>query len=92
MTKHFAAFLASIGAPRFIAFVSPLTASDKIGPKKRIDNPNCTIFDGWNFDSFLLADESFVKAVQRFETVASVNNDLCGKLVSSLESRIWWKI
>ena len=37
--------------------------------------------------SFRLADEPFVKALRIFETCVSVNNNLWGKLFSSLESR-----
>ena len=33
----------------------------------------------------IAADEPFSKALQVFETCVSVNNILCGKLVSSLE-------
>ena len=37
---------------------------------------------------FTLADEPFAKALQIFENCALVNNNLCGKLVSSLEFQI----
>ena len=37
------------------------------------------------FENFILADEPFAKALRIFETCALVNNNLCGKLVSSLE-------
>ena len=42
----------------------------------------------WNrvFDNFILAEELFAKTLQSFETCVLVNNDLCGKLFSSLES------
>ena len=39
-----------------------------------------------SFDNFILADELFGKALRSFETCALVNNNLCGKLFSSLES------
>ena len=40
------------------------------------------------FDNFILADELFAKALQGLETYVSVDNNLRGKLVSSLESPI----
>ena len=36
-------------------------------------------------ENFILADEPFAKALQIFENFVLVNNNLCGKLVSSLE-------
>ena len=38
------------------------------------------------FENFILADEPFPKALQIFETCVLVNNNLCRKLFSSLES------
>ena len=46
------------------------------------------IFDNWVFDSLILTGELFVEALWRFATCVLVNNNLCGKLVSSLISRI----
>ena len=40
------------------------------------------------FWCFILGDELFVKALPKFQTCLSVSNNLCGKLVSSLESPI----
>ena len=37
------------------------------------------------FDDFILACETFAKALQNFETCVLVNNNFCKKLVSSLE-------
>ena len=37
----------------------------------------------WNF---MLADQPFAKALQILKTLVLVKNNLCGKLVSSLES------
>ena len=52
-------------------------------------NPaDCPILDNWFFDNLTLADESCAKASQILETCASVNNNLCGKLVSLVESSI----
>ena len=47
--------------------------------------PSCTILDNWVFENFTLTDERFFKALGILETCVSVNNNLCGKLVSSLE-------
>ena len=49
--------------------------------------PNCIILDNGVFENVILADEAFAKALQIFETCVSVNNNLCGKLVSSLDSQ-----
>ena len=49
---------------------------------------NCldrTILDSWVFDNFIVTDELFLIALRRLETCVSVNNNLCGKLISSLE-------
>ena len=40
----------------------------------------CIILDSWVFDNFILASESFAKALQRLEICVSVNSNLCGKL------------
>ena len=37
------------------------------------------------FDDFILACETFAKALRNFETCVLVNNNFCKKLVSSLE-------
>ena len=47
--------------------------------------PDCKILDKWVFENVILADQPFAKALWIFETCVSVNNNLCGKLVSSLE-------
>ena len=50
------------------------------------NSPNCTILARWKvFGNFVLADKLFAKALQSLEICVSVNNNLCGKLVSSLE-------
>ena len=36
----------------------------------------------------MLVDELFIKALRSFETCVLVNNNLCGKLFSSLKSQI----
>ena len=63
------------------------------GSKNRPDkgqriSPDCTILDISVFDNFILADELFAKSLQGLKTCVSVNDNLCGKLVSSLESPI----
>ena len=55
----------------------------KIPPK---NPPNCPILSNWVFDNFILADDPFAKDLRSFETCVLVNNSLCGKLFSSLES------
>ena len=53
--------------------------------KPIINAPNCLILDNYVFENFILANELFAKALQISETCVSVNNNLCEKLVSSLE-------
>ena len=52
--------------------------------------PDCPILCNWVLDNFLLTDEFFAKTLQSLETcvlvLVLVNNNLCGKLASSLES------
>ena len=48
--------------------------------------PDCPILCNWVLDSFIIAAEPFAKALQSFETCILVNNDLCGKLFSWLET------
>ena len=43
------------------------------------------LYDALKF-VFILAEEPFEKALRSFETFVLVNNNLCGKLFSSLES------
>ena len=49
---------------------------------------NCSLLDSWVFGYFMLADQLYAEAFWSLETCLSVNNNLCGKLVSSLESPI----
>ena len=48
--------------------------------------PGCPTLCNRIFDNFILADEPFVKALPSLNTCVLVNNDLCGKLFSALES------
>ena len=50
------------------------------------NSPFCTILNNWVFGNFILAEELFVKALRSFGTCMLVNNNLWGKLFSSLES------
>ena len=57
------------------------------GPKSLPQKPpDWPISCNWVFDDFVLADKPFEKALRSFETCVLVNNNLCGKLFSSLES------
>ena len=47
--------------------------------------PDCTILHNWDFDSLILTNELFVKALRRFATCLLPNCNLCGKLVSLSE-------
>ena len=49
-------------------------------------NPDFPILCNCFFDNFILAVEPFAKASRRFGTCPLVKDNLCGKLVSSLES------
>ena len=42
--------------------------------------------NNWVFENFILPDEPFAKALGILETCVSVKNNLCEKLVLSLES------
>ena len=55
-------------------------------PRSLPKNPSdYIILDNCVFDSIVPVDELFAKALRRFATCLLVNNNLCGKLVSSLE-------
>ena len=56
-------------------------------PRGLPKNPlGCPILCNWIFGNFILAEEPFGKSLPSFETCILVNNNLCGKLFSSLES------
>ena len=48
--------------------------------------PNCPILCNWVFDSFILADEPFAKVLRSLKACVLVNENLCSKLFSLLES------
>ena len=50
--------------------------------------PDCAILDNWVVDSLILAHKLYENSLRRFATCLWANNDLCGKLVSSLELSI----
>ena len=57
------------------------------GPKSLPKDPaDCPILCNWIFDTYKLVDELFAKTLRSFEVCVLVNNSLCGKLFSSLES------
>ena len=57
------------------------------GSKSLPKNPaNCPIIRNWVFESYILADEPFAKVLRSFKTSVLLNNNLWGKLFSSLES------
>ena len=49
------------------------------------------MLDNWVLDKFTLAGELFAKELRRFESCLSVHYNLCGKIVSRLESTIIFK-
>ena len=72
------------GLSHFFINGNPVFSND---PKSLPKNPpDCLILYNWVFDNFILADELFAKALRNLETCVLVNNNSCGKLVSSLES------
>ena len=57
------------------------------GLKSLPKNPSdCPTLCKWVFHNFILADEPFAKSLRSSETYVLVNNNLCTKLFSSLES------
>ena len=70
----------------FVLFLATLDKLfPKIGKSRVTIFPDCIILENWAFENFILADQPFAKALKIFETFVSVNNNLCGKLVSWLE-------
>ena len=51
-------------------------------PRNPLDCPN--LWD-WVFDNFILTNELFAKTLRSLESCVLVNNNLCGKLNSSLD-------
>ena len=64
-----------------------LTFINRTGSLPR-NSPDCIISESSVFDNFLLADKSFAKVLQKFETCLLVVNNLCGKLATQLELSI----
>ena len=75
--------LASNGLSTFFIKGKPsFSNGPKILPK---NHPDCPILCNSVFDNFILADETFAKTLGSLETCVLVNNNLCGKIYSSLE-------
>ena len=68
-----------------IEFIDGSKGGPSISCKPNKKPLKCTILFIWNFESFILADEPFAKALQIFDNCVLVNNSLYGKLVSILE-------
>ena len=55
------------------------------GPRSLPRNPSDSIvLDTWVFDNFMNLNVPFMRTLQRPATCLSVNNELCGKVVSSV--------
>ena len=83
-------FFTSLRNEFIIGFVNDVIYGSMEG--KNISSLNCTSWDIWVFENFILDDETFAKALRIFETFVSVNNNICGKLVPLLKFLIKWKI
>ena len=78
--------LSAIGVSMFFIKIKPVFSKGlKSLPKNPPDWP---ILDNCIYDNFILADKPIAKALQSHETCVLVDNYLCGKLVSSLDSPI----
>ena len=66
----------------FIRGTPAFSNGPKSLPKNHLD---CPIISKWGFDNSILAEETFAKHLQSLGTCLLINNNLCGKLVSSLE-------
>ena len=59
------------------------------GPNNLLRNPpDCIIFDNGLFDNFILVDESFAKALRRFETCMLVSNNSWGNFI--ITNHVQW--
>ena len=61
----------------------PVFISGRACLPKNASDYSCS---NWIFDNFLLAEELFAKTLESLKTCVLVNNNLCGTLLSSLES------
>ena len=52
--------------------------------------PDCTVLDSWVFENFTSTDEPFAKPLRILKACVSINYNSYGKLVSSLESPIFF--
>ena len=79
-----AATVNSNGIKTLLANGNPLFSN---GPKSLPKNPpDCPILCIWVFDNFILAEELIAKALQSLKIYVLLNNNLYGKLFSSIES------
>ena len=60
-------------------FLIGVTGRPNISSQANRNYSNCTIWENWYFENFILADEPFAKALHMFQSFVSVNNSLCGK-------------
>ena len=66
---------------------SPIKGYFSNDPKSLARNPpDCSILFNWVFYNFILSEEILAKVLLSFQTCILVNNNLCRKLFSSLES------
>ena len=71
------------------SFLASLCKNKSVNePSRRLDKivnpPDYIILDSCFFQTFILADEQFVKPLWIFETCVLVNNNLWKKIVSSI--------
>ena len=82
-------YLVAFRAKTDTSFITTIFATLNIKAKaaynKRSGNPQDCILDNWVFDNFILTNQPFGNALQVLETCVSVNDNLYGKLVPSLE-------
>ena len=72
------------GSSTFLIKGSPVFSN---GPRSLPRNPpDFSILWNWVFNIFILTDEPFARVLASYETCVLLNNNLCGKLFSSLES------
>ena len=86
--KYLIPFIISFTALIVRVILEPVTYSllnQPICLSRKSFPPGCIILSNWAFKNFMLADEPFAKALRIFETCVSLNDNLCGKSVSSLE-------
>ena len=71
------------GLNTFLVKAEPVFSNGPRGLTK--NSTDCPFSESWVFDIVILADELFAKASRSLEACVLLNNNLCEKLVSSLE-------